>query len=332
MGFCCGFACIDDLPYPLLCQEIGCLAVRCGLPLCSCLFAQKSSDVRSSPVTLNMLFASLQRHAESRIARSVKWTILLWFLVGAYQFLSLKLGYPAEFTGRYVPDRSGVPSLSADPSFYGSLSVLQIMYLLSVRGRSSKFFLLLGLFSVFLSGSVLAMLLLIFPLAKITLSSRRGVPLLAGVLAITGIMFTFVDPPARIANLLSNGVNVSGFLLDTSTNLRAGHIYFTLFESQPESLLPVNPIDVQVQYNEFAARSPLFVETQTNYILSSLGELVYGSGLLALLLLGIILYRAQGECRLLSDKAIRVGFVLACLLNPIQISNVFLITYALKRE
>ena len=264
---------------------------------------------------------------------AIKWTILLWFLVGIYQYLSIKLGGPADFAGRYVPDRSGVPSLAAEPSFYGSLSVLQIMYLLSDRERNSKFFVTLGFFSVFLSGSMLAMLLMVIPLIKIMQSSRwGGLPILAGVIAIATVTFTFIQPPVRITSILSNDISMSGYLLDPSTNLRAGHIFFTLFESQPDSLLLVNPIDFQAQYNLFAAQSSFFMETQSNYILPSLGELVYGSGLFGMLLVGIVLYRAQEGCRLMLNKVIRVSFILACLLNPIPISNVFLIAYALKRE
>jgi hypothetical protein len=59
---------------------------------------------------------------------AVRLTILIWLAVGLYQYISVALGLPIEIAGRFVEGRSGVPSLTPEPSIYGSLSILHMMY------------------------------------------------------------------------------------------------------------------------------------------------------------------------------------------------------------
>ena len=283
-------------------------------------------------LTFILLWILCQRGGDEYFSFAIKWTVLLWFLVGLYQFLSIKMGISIDFSGRYVPGRSGVPSLTAEPSFYGTLTVIQIMYLLGERKRGNIPYVLLGFFSVFLSGSLLAFLFLVFPLIKIIQVSRWGVLFVAIFVVFGSVYFTLNELPARLSQLVSSGTNLQMLFLDPSINLRAGHVYFTLFGNFPESLVPLDPIDFMAQYNYFASESVVFRETNSDYILPALGELVYGSGIFAVVVLGILLFKAQGTCRSWSGKALKVIVVLACLLNPIHISNLFLITYALKKE
>ncbi len=101
-----------------------------------------------------------------------------------------------------------------------------------------------------------------------------------------------------------------------------------MFANLVPSLLLAGPIDFMAQYNSFAASTGVLIPTGTNYILPAIGEMIYGAGILAVLLLFILLKRAQENCATTAAKVEKIAFILACMLNPISISNIFLIAYA----
>ena len=109
---------------------------------------------------------------------AVRLTILIWLAVGLYQYISIAQGLPIEIAGRFVEGRSGVPSLTPEPSFYGSLSILHMMYLLSEGQKKNNPYIVCAAASVVLSGSLFALLLLVFPLMKLRSPARaRAAPL-----------------------------------------------------------------------------------------------------------------------------------------------------------
>lgn len=72
---------------------------------------------------------------------AVRFTVVIWFAFGLYEFVSLGLGHglgvPVWLAGRFGSGNGGVPGLTAEPSFYGSLSMVQMMYLLSENRRGN---------------------------------------------------------------------------------------------------------------------------------------------------------------------------------------------------
>lgn len=83
-------------------------------------------------------------------------------------------------------------------------------------------------------------------------------------------------------------------------------------------------------YNQFAVASGSYIDTGSNFILPALGELVYSSGPFGLALaIGIILFAVKASPRRWVEK---IAFISVCLLNPLQISNPFLLIYALQRD
>ena len=123
-----------------------------------------------------------------------------------------------------------------------------------------------------------------------------------------------------------------GLLGDASLNLRLGHIYFTLIEHFGLSMVLFGKVDFLNQYNLFSNDSGLFIPTGTNYILTSLGEMIYSAGLFALLLLIMLLIKAKNTCVTFVAAIMKISFIMACMLNPISISNIFLVMYICKRE
>jgi hypothetical protein len=273
-----------------------------------------------------------QREKGEYFSLAVKWTVILWFLVGLYQYLSIKMGYQIEPSGRYLEGRMGPPSLTAEASYYGSLSVLQVMYLLSEKNRKNGIYILFATISVLMSGSLLAMLLLLFPLRPL-LAKIRIKNFFLLFLIVVGIIYlaSSAGLTSRLDDLTSRGISFSSIFADASLNLRGGHIYFTMFENLITSLLLVGDIDFMSQYNEFAHESGLFIETGSNYILPAIGEMIYGSGIFAIMLLVIFLKRAQESCSTNDEKVEKVFFIISCMLNPISISNIFLIMYVQRK-
>jgi hypothetical protein len=277
-------------------------------------------------VSFAALWVIVQRDRGDYLVHGIRITITLWFLVGLAQYIMVRSGYAFEM-GRYMPGRSGIPSLTAEASYFGSLSLIQAMYLLELGWRRNAPFVLMGFLSVILSGSVLAILLLVFPLWRLALGWRifaiAGTFLLAGAeYAISG-----AGVVARLIAILSGDSGVAGAVGDASLNLRFGHIYFTLVENLIPSIFYYSPVSFMEQYNEFALRSGIFMPTGSDFILPAIGELLYGGGIIAGAIFLILLARAAQGGVTIWLSAQRMAFVVACMLNPISIANPFLIAY-----
>jgi len=261
---------------------------------------------------------------------AVRFTIVVWLLVALYQYVAIRIGLPVEFTGRFVPGRSGVPSLTSEPAAYGSLSVLHMMYLLAERKRQNVPYIAAAACSIVLSGSLLALLLLPFPLMKMPQRLRVIAAIAIPIAVFIDYSLSDAGVAARLG-ILSNGFGIYELLRDPSLNLRAGHIWFTLVSNFWESMLFLQPVAFMQDYNEFAMRSGLFIRTGSNFILPSLGALVYDYGFLGIALLVAVLMGAARQTSSRKGKIEKLAFIVACLLNPIALSNPFLIMYAQRK-
>jgi len=278
--------------------------------------------------TFLILWIVCQRAKGEYFPGAVKATVMIWFTVGLYQYVGATLGYQVAISGRYLAGRMGPPSLTAEASYYGSLSMLQLMYILSEKNAKNALFVICAVASVVLSGSMLAMILLIFPLRRLPTRFRIGILLLLPLFVAGDFYLTSSGLTSRLKSVTGEGLGISGLFLDASLNLRVGHMYFTMFQHLIPSLVLAGPVDFMSQYNDFATNSGLFIETGTNYILPAVGEMIYGSGPLAVVLLMLLLKRAQENCGTRGEKVEKIAFIIACMLNPITISNAFLVLYA----
>jgi hypothetical protein len=272
-----------------------------------------------------------RRENDEFFPAAVRLTITIWLAVGLYQYIAVAMGWPVEFSGRYVEGRSGVPSLTSEPSTYGSLSMLQMMYLLSRDERKNNVYVLAAAVSVVLSGSVLAMVLLVFPLVK--LKARLQLIALVVLPALVGADYLFREAglTSRLLSIGAEGSDLAAVLLDPSLNLRAGHIWFTLVENFGKSMLMQTPPQFMLEYNAFAQSTGVLNDTESNFILSAAGELIYGAGPFGLLLILTVLYQAQRASTGAVAKVEKVLFITMCMLNPISLSNFFLVLYANRR-
>jgi hypothetical protein len=282
-------------------------------------------------VAFAVLWVVCDRDHGRYLATAVRLTVIVWFAAGVWEYLLIKSGYDLQI-GRFVAGRSGVPGLTPEPSYYGSLSMIQLMYLLSEKRKGNGIYVFLATSSVVLSGSVLAILLLLFPLWKLRPLIRfTAAGFMAALIAID-FYFSSAGIVSRLAGITTLGTSLASVIVDPSLNLRAGHIYFTLYVDLIPALLLRGPVDFMSQYNGFAAASRIFIPTGSDFILPALGEMIYGSGLVAVALLLMFLHRSLQRCRTFGAKFQRFLFIMACMLNPISLSNVFLIIYAQAEE
>lgn len=278
-----------------------------------------------------MLWFVLRRCDNDFLPTAVRATIVIWFAVGLYQTIAIAYGLPVAFSGRFVEGRSGIPSLASEPSSYGSLSVIQIMYLLGMRRPKDLKYIAMATASVIMSGSLLALLLLVFPLMRVR---RSVIPWIIVVIS----LFIFIDLSLGITGFSSRlaGFSIKSglidILLDKSLNLRFGHIYYTLVVNFFDSVFFLSPVNFQYDYNSFARSTLVFAETGSNFVLPAAGDLIYGSGLFGLGLLAVLLKRTWDGGSTRALRLQRVIFVFACLLNPISIANIFLLIYIQKDE
>ena len=307
-------------------------------PLCVIVYALRSGfgpDLLRATyiqVTFVVLWVVCRRDDGDLLPAAVRLTVVVWLAVGLYQYVFVALGLPVEFAGRYVEGRSGVPSLTSEASTYGSLSVLQMMYLLSQKNPRNTPYVAASALSVALSGSLLAFALLLFPLMKLRLRWRVCVVLAFALLVFVDYLLTEAGITSRVMELISPTSGLAAAVLDPSLNLRLGHIYFTLYENLVPSLMFSYSVDFMAQYNTFARDSGIFIDTGNNFILTGVGDLIYGSGFLGALLLFAVIRRAQAQSSTRAHKFEKMLFIIACMLNPIYLSNIFLVLYAQRRN
>lgn len=272
-----------------------------------------------------------QRESGGYFSIAVKVTVVVWFAVGLYQYLAIKLGYAVYIPGRYLEGRMGPPSLTAEASYYGSISMLHLMYLLTEKGKQNTIYILLSVASIILSGSLLAMVLFVFPLMRLPLKFRLLALIILPIFVVADYYYTSTGVTSRLISIFSDGLSFEGAFRDASLNLRAGHIYYTMYENLIPSLFWSGRTDFMLQYNAFGEQNGLLIPTESNYILPAMGEMIFSSGLFALVLLVFFFKHIIETCETRKDAYEKVAFVIACMLNPISISNIFLIIYATKK-
>jgi hypothetical protein len=282
--------------------------------------------------TFIMLWLVCRRDDGDLMPAAIRLTVGVWLAVGLYQYVFVALGLPVEIAGRYVEGRGGVPSLTSEPSTYGSLSMLHMMYLLSERNPRNRPYIAATAVSVVLSGSLLAFLLLLFPLMKLKMRWRITAILAIPLLVFIDYLSTSAGINARLESFVSPTAGIAAAVLDPSLNIRLGHIYFTLVANLRQSLLMSSPVDFMNQYNAFVSDMPIFIETGSNFILTAIGDLIYGYGPFGALLLFVFIRKAQSQSATRAKKFEKFAFIVACMLNPIYLSNVFLVMYAQRRN
>lgn len=281
-------------------------------------------------LTFAVIWLLAQRGGHDYFRLAIKYTLTVWFFVGIYQYIAVLLGFAVEFTGRYVEGRSGVPSLTAEPSYFGSLSVLMAMYLLNDLRRNDWGFIAMAVLNVLLCGSVLAILLLGFvflvmrPIVQIVLGS-----VFAGLIVLDAA-FNTAGLSARFAMFKVDFADIVSILIDPSLNLRWGHIEFTLISNFWNSVFFLSPVSFESQYNDYVNQSFYLIATGSNFILPMAGELIYGGGFFGLMLIFIFMRRGYLGGPTMWQRLVRAGFVLACLLNPVSIANPLFVYFVLQ--
>lgn len=280
---------------------------------------------------LVMLWDIAARDPGPVIARMVRITIVLWFIVGLYQVVAIRLGLPLEMFGRYTAGRGGVPSLTPEPSYYGSISVLLLMYLIAEGKRSDVRYMVIAVLNVLLCGSLLSYLLLLIPLFRLPLGYKIAGSLLAVIAIIGGVDFTDSGFFNRIASFNFSSLGTDILMRDGSTNLRAGHIWFTMVENLPRELSFSSLASFYLEYNHWALSTGIFIVNGSDSILPLGGELLFRSGLFGLLILLMILHKSWTTAGSRYDRWEKTIFVAACFLNPVSLTNPFFIFYIHKR-
>jgi hypothetical protein len=308
--------------------------------VCGLVYALRETNAQSIlryvgiMATFSALWIVACRGGADLVTKSVRFTIVLWFIVGLGQMVFVRLGISFEFVGRFVLMRSGVPSLTAEPSFYGSLSVLQLMYLSAQRKRENIPYLAMATVSVLLSGSILSYLLLIVPVMR--LPTRYKV---LGVLAVFVVFLQGLNVAdsalfARISNLQSVTA-LSDFenLLerDASTNLRVGHVIFTLNDNLERSLFLNNGVSFRDDYNDWAFSGGRFLYNESDFILTSAGEMVFRSGPFGFILVIMMIIYGVSSTATWQSKIEKGIILILCFLSPIALSNPFFIFYIAQR-
>ena len=278
-----------------------------------------------------LLWSIFQRAPDTKFVSVVRLTIVVWFLIGLYQVVAIRLGLPIEFDGRYVASRSGVPGLTAESSFYGTISVIQIMYLITEKSRKNNIYIILAAASVLMSGSAIALLLLIVPIFRLRVEYKIVGFFFVLIFVISGYDFLSTGLFNRFQSFEFSQVGVQLIERDASTNLRFGHIVFTLYHNIINEILYFNSISFEREYNNWAYNSNLFIYNESDNILTMAGELVFRSGAVGLALVLMLLHASWSSATLTYDRIEKLAFVALCLLNPINLANPFLILYIQKK-
>ena len=278
-----------------------------------------------------LLWSIFQRVPDNKFVPVVRLTIVVWFIVGLYQVIAIRLGLPIEFDGRYVASRSGVPGLTAESSFYGTISVIQIMYLIAEKDSKNNIYIVFAAISVLMSGSAIALLLLVVPLFRLKVEYKIIGFIFVLVFVVSGFDFVSTGLFNRFQSFELSQIGVQLIERDASTNLRFGHVFFTLSYNFFNEIFYFNSIYFEREYNNWAYNSNLFIYNESDNILTMAGELVFRSGAAGFALVLMLLHVSWTSASLTYDRFEKLAFVVLCLLNPINLANPFLILYIQKK-
>lgn len=264
------------------------------------------------------------------VSQGLKTVIVIWFFAGLLQVLIVELGITSEFSGRFVYGRSGVPSLTPEPSLFGMLSLLAYFILLSGRKETSWIYGVLVIGNVIMSGSILAILLTTLIFFMINWRLR----ILAIVLVIPTAVYVLSTSEFsalnRFQTFLESELSWRLLLLDNSFNLRAGHYIYTMWVSLPDALLMKTSPNFMTSYNTWATQTQYFNITESNFILTGLGRVIYRGGPFGIFILFMLLLRAWQSTN--DRKLIKLAVLIFLLTAQLDISNAFIILYALQAE
>jgi hypothetical protein len=275
-----------------------------------------------------LVFWIVTRKYEHIFSDAIRFTVLVWFAVGLCQIVSIFLGHDLSPIGRFVPFRTGPPSITAEPSFYGSISAIHAMYLLYDERKGNNFFISLAVLSILISGSSLGLILLAPVLCVLLKKTKSVLPVCISLVILVAAFIFFVSDRmiTRYATLLSSK-SLLDLIEDQSINLRFGHIHFTLFHNLLNELFLQGNLNFWGQYNLFANHLQFYISTKSDYILPALGELIFSGGLFSLVIVFILFREAFNSCLGWFDKTTKLVFIFLIMLNPISISNFFLILF-----
>jgi len=281
--------------------------------------------------TFIMLWHVGSRGVPSAFTTAVRIAILVWFVVGLFQTVAIRLGIPIEFIGRYTPGRSGVPSLTAEASFYGSISVLHLMYLLGDNNRWNRPFCVLAVANVLMSGSTLSFLLLLIPAARLKREYMILAILGVAVIFVLGLDFSQSGFFNRLQSFDPGSIGTRILETDPSTNYRFGNILFAFGSNLWHEVTFQSSVDFYLDYNTWAAGSRLFLFVDSDFIVTSGGELAYRSGLFGIAIIVLALKTAYERASTFTDKVEKVAFVVACMLNPVSFANPVFAFFIMKQ-
>jgi len=286
-------------------------------------------------LTFSMLWIVACRGAQEFVGTAVRWTIGIWFAVGLYQFLAIRLGLTVEFFGRYVDGRGGIPSLTAEASFYGSFAVLQLMYLLNEKNSKNRLFIYISVLNVLLSGSLLAYVFLAIPLWRLDYKYILLGTVSIFLLTTQVVKISEIGLFSRISNVSAGSISLDPMEIvksDASTNLRVGQAIFTLYENLDESILMKQTSFFRDEYNAWASMQGDFIYTGSDFILVSAGEALFLSGPFGLMLVLLLMIFGTRGIPSNKRKLEKIAVISLCFISPVSFSNPFFVFYLTQRE
>ena len=264
------------------------------------------------------------------VSQSLKTVIVIWFFAGLLQVLIVELGISSELSGRFVHGRSGVPSLTPEPSLFGMLSLLAYFILLSGQKETPWIYGMLVIGNVIMSGSILAIVLTTLIFFMINWRLRIFAIVLVIPTAVYILSTSEFSALNRFQAFLESELSWRLLLHDYSFNLRAGHFVYTMWVSLPDALFMKTSPDFMTSYNIWATQTQYFNITESNFILTGLGRVIYRGGPFGIFILFMLLLRAWQSTN--DRKLTKLAVLIFLLTAQLDISNAFIVLYALRKE
>lgn len=293
-------------------------------------FSEASARFAYKVISFTLFWFCSRTVSSALVSLGMKMVIVIWFVVGLFQTMAVSLGQSAWITGRFVEGRGGVPSLAPEPSLYGMLSVVAILYLLFSERHTRPVFILMALANVFMSGSALAVIASIFVVSMLRFRTKLVfftvlVPFVGYLVSTIG--FQFLN---RVIDLFGENADFQSLIMDYSINLRVGHIVYTLGPALLTSLFFLNDLVFEEAYNDWALSTFTFFPTGSDFILTGIGDIVYNGGIFGLGLLAVFFVSAyRQETR---RPWIKLTVIIFLMLVQVGFASLFLAMFGLQRK
>ncbi|MGL4671780.1 hypothetical protein [Cetobacterium sp.] len=244
-------------------------------------------------------YVSYELFKRNKIKNSIiKRSINAWFILGFIQTFYSKYFFKFLIVGMRTSDDRGVTSFATEPTFYGIICIFFGILVIENFKKNDciLFFSNLLIQILFFSKSSMVVLFLLIWISLYILKNISLKAILFSSTSLVSFHFIIINflKDTRVYKLYIKSSDLKKlFFEDHSLNMRLSHIFYSLKGALQNFLLP-NGLTQWIEYVRIETLQKTYFHTLTPTtsarIMSGFGGIIYESGLIGIIFIGIIFF------------------------------------------